>query len=187
MTSTLTVLAGVTLLVSGASLGVFFWTGRDGWGRTNDATITSWALLMTLAAFEIYTRYGESSRWVVGTLTASALAGEFVIAATSGLTAAALLDWRRSARIGAFGFAGFLAWVAGVSGFTFAWGGLPEALAWFGLVVLAVTGAAIVLGVRLARAGALQEPRMPPPAPLAVFTLAFLCLPAWCIWLGLAL
>ena len=187
MTATLTVLAGITLLVSGACLGVFFSTGRDQWGRANDATTALWALLMTPVAFEIYARYGERSRWIVGTITACALAGELVIAATSGLTAAALLDWRRSATIGAVGFAGFLAWMAGVSGFALALGEMPEALAWFGLVALAATGAAVVLGIRLAHAGGFDEPRLSPPGQLAVFTLAFLCFPAWCIWLGLAL
>jgi hypothetical protein len=56
-----------------------------------------------------------------------------VIAATSGLTAAALLGWRRSAKIGAVGFAGFLAWMAGVNGFTLTWLCVPAWCVWLGL------------------------------------------------------
>jgi len=187
MTSALTVVAGVVLLASGVCLGVFFSTEREAWGRTNDATIALWALLMAPAAFEVYLRYGDRSRWVVGGLTALALVGEIVVAATSGLTAVGLLDWKLSAKIGSLGFCAFATWMAGVSGFVFAWGGLPRAFAWFGIVTLVLAVAAALLGLRHARAGGLDEQRMPPPATSGILALAFLCLVAWCVWLGVAL
>ena len=40
------------------------------------------------------------------------IVGALIVAVTSGMTAAARLDWLVSAKIGAVGFAGLLAWVA---------------------------------------------------------------------------
>ncbi|HZP90048.1 MAG TPA: hypothetical protein VFC04_03525 [Actinomycetota bacterium] len=74
-----------------------------------------------------------------------------------------------------------------VSVMTFRWGGLPEALARFGILALVLTIAAAILGVRLVRLGGSFETSRPPSSTMAVFLLAFLCIPTWCVWLGASL
>jgi len=83
MVAALTILAGIALLVSGACLAIFFATGSDPWGRANDATVAAWALLMIPSALELSSRYAGRS-WAVVLVTALAVAGDLVIASTSG-------------------------------------------------------------------------------------------------------
>jgi hypothetical protein len=186
MVAALTILAGIALLVSGACLAIFFATGSDPWGRANDATVAAWALLMIPSALELSSRYAGRS-WAVVLVTALAVAGDLVIASTSGATAAGALDWKRSAAIGAVGLAAFAVWMGAVSAMAFLWGGLPEPLAWFGALALALAVAAALLGVRFARNAGASETRSPPRSTTAVWIAAFLCLPTWCIWLGISL
>ena len=57
--------AGLTLVVSGACLGVFFSTEREAWGRANDATTALFALLMIPAVVAVYERYAVAFVGVV--------------------------------------------------------------------------------------------------------------------------
>lgn len=186
MVAALTVLAGLALLASGICLAVFFATGTEAWGRANDATVAAWALLMVPGALEMSSRYGDRS-WVVTLVTVLAVAGEVLIAATSGLTAAGRLDWKRSATIGAVGFVAFAAWMGAVSAMAYRWDGLPAGLARFGIVSLALAVVAVLLAVRFVRAGGSTDAGRPPGTTTVVWMLAFLCIPAWCLWLGISL
>lgn len=182
------VAAGVTLLVSGACLVVFFPAGKDVWGRANDATTALFALLMIPPALELYERYTPGSRWVVGIPTLLGIAGLLVVAVTSGMTAAAKLGWLVSAKIGGAGFAGFLAWMSAVCVLILARGDLPEALAWFGFVTLTIALVLAVLTIAFIRShGSLSGEVQPPAAMWVAFGLAFLCFPAWIVWLGFSL
>jgi hypothetical protein len=182
------VAAGIAFLVSGACIAVFFATEHDAWGRANDATIALFAALMIPPVVEIYERYAPGWRWVVGLPTLFGIAGLLVVVVTSGLTALAKLDWLLSAKIGAFGFGGFLAWVIWECMLILRRGGLPDALAWFGLATAGVMGVAVAMSIRFIRIhGSLSGEVQPPIELWVVFGIAFLCLPAWTIWLGLSL
>ena len=190
MAGVATVAAGLVLIASGAFLAVFFSTWKEPWGRANDATIALFAVLMIPAVFGVYDLYGYRSRWLVGIVAAVALAGVLTIAVSSGLTAAGRLDWRRSAKIGAFGFVGFVVCIVGVAAFALAWNGLPRAFAWFGIATAVLTAAAVSTAVRFTTGGgveAIERGERPPAAAMAVLVAAFVCYPAWCIWLGLSL
>ena len=182
------VAAGVTLLVSGACLVVFFGAGKDVWGRANDATIALFALLMIPSALELYERYAPGSRWVVGIPTLLGIAGLLVVAVTSGMTAAAKLDWLVSAKIGGVGFAGFLAWVGAVCVLILRRGDLPQSLAWFGFVSLGIALVVAVAAIAFIRShGSLSGEVQPPAAMWVAFGLTFLGFPAWIVWLGISL
>jgi len=127
------VAAGIAFLVSGACIAVFFATEKEAWGRANDATIALVAALMIPPVLEIYELYSPGSKLIVGLPTAFGVIGLLVVVITSGLTALAKLDWLLSAKIGAFGFGAFLAWVIWLCMLILREGGLPDALAWFGL------------------------------------------------------
>ena len=182
------VAAGIVFLISGVCLVVFFSTDTEAWGRANDATIALFAALMIPPAVEIYERYAPGSRWVVGLPTLFGLAGMLVIIVTSGLTAMGKLDWLLSAKIGAVGFGGFLVWMAAVCVLILRRGGLPTALAWFGFIAVAVLGVTIGLSMRfIHHHGSLSGEVQPPVGMWVAFGVAFLCVPAWTIWLGLSL
>ena len=183
-----TVAAGIALLVSGVCLVVFFTTEIEEWGRANDATIALFAALMIPAAFEIYDRYAVGSRWAVGMPTLIGIAGMLVIMVTSGLTALAKLDWLLSAKIGAVGFGGFLTWMATACVLILRRGGLPDSLAWFGLITVGIMGVTVALSIRFIRLhGSLSGEVQPPVGMWVVLAIAFLCLPAWTMWLGVSL
>ena len=182
------VAAGIAFIVSGACLAVFFGTQIDAWGRTNDATIALFAALMMPAVFDIYGRYGPGSRWLVGLLALIGIAGLVLVVITSGLTAAARLDWLLSAKIGAVGFAGFLLWMATTCVLILTRGGLPDPLAWFGLATVGIVGLTAGLTMRFIRThGSLSGEVQPPVWLWVVFVLALLCLPVWALWLGVTL
>jgi hypothetical protein len=182
------VAAGIVFLVSGACIVVFFATETEAWGRANDATIALFAALMIPPVLEIYQRYSPGSRWVVALATALGVAGLLVVVVTSGLTALAKLDWLLSAKIGAFGFGGFLAWMIWACTLVLRQGGLPDALAWFGLATAGVMGIAVAMSIRFIRIhGSFSGEVQPAIQMWVVFGVAFLCLPAWVIWLGLSL
>lgn len=175
-------------MVSGACLVVFFGVGKDVWGRANDATLALFALLMIPSALELYERYAPGSRWVVGIPTLLGIAGLLVIAVTSGMTAAAKLDWLVSAKIGGVGFAGFLTWVGAVCVLILRRGDLPQSLAWFGFVTLGIALVVAVAAIAFIRShGSLSGEVQPPAAMWVAFGLTFLCFPAWIVWLGISL
>jgi len=181
--------ASVTLLVSGICLGVFFASETEAWGRANDATTSLFAILMIPAVLEIHDRYASGSSWPVQPATVLGIIGLLVIAVTSGMTAAAKLDWLVSAKIGGGGFAGFLAWIGGACSLILAHGGLPVALAWFGLVTLAIVLLVGVLAIITIRrqGGLFDDGHLHGGAMMLAFGLAFLCFPVWTGWLGISL
>ncbi len=180
--------AGVTLVVSGACLGVFFSTEREAWGRANDATTALFGLLMIPAVVAVYVRYAPGSRWAVGIAAMLGIVGALIVAVTSGMTAAAKLDWLVSAKVGAVGFAGLLAWVAATSWLILGRGGLPDGLAWLGLVTVGVSVVAGIGTALVIRAqGSLQGDSQPPSSLWAAYGVAFVGVVGWCVWLGIAL
>jgi|GEM_PF-4146423 hypothetical protein len=180
--------AGIVLLASGALLVVFVLTGKDAWGRANDATTAFFALLMLPATIEVYGRYAPGSRLMIGVPTLVGLLGLVTVASTSGMTAAARLDWLISAKIGAAGFAAFLVWMGAVCAQILGRGGLPQALAWFGFLGLGIALAVSVLAMTFVRAhGSFAGDVRPSPALSAAFAFAYLCFPAWIAWLGVSL
>jgi len=182
------VAAGISFLVSGACIAVFFATEKEAWGRANDATIALFAALMIPPVLEIYQRYAPGSKPVVLLPTVLGVTGLLVVVITSGLTALAKLDWLLSAKIGAFGFGGFVAWMIWLSTLILREGGLPDALAWFGLATAAMLGVVVAMAIRFIRINGSFSGEVQPPISLwIVFGLAFLCVPAWTIWLGLSL
>ncbi len=182
------VAAGIAFLISGACIVVFFVSEKEAWGRANDATIALFAALMIQPAVEIYERYAPGSRWVVGLVTLIGIAGLLVIVVTSSLTAAAKLDWLLSAKIGGAGFGGFLTWMATACVLIFRRGGVPDALAVFGLATVGIMGVAVGLAIRFIRSyGRLSGEVQPPVGIWVVFAVAFVALPAWTIWLGVSL
>jgi hypothetical protein len=103
------------------------------------------------------------------------VAGLLVVVVTSGLTALAELDWLISAKIGAFGFGGFLAWMIWVSTLILQRGGLPDALAWFGVATAGVVGMAVAMSIRFIRIpGSLSGNVQPPVELWVVFGIGFL-------------
>ena len=182
------VAAGIVFLISGACIGVFFVSEKDAWGRANDGTIALFAALMIPPAVEIYERYAPGSRWVVGPLTLIGIAGMLVIVVTSGLTAAAKLDWLLSAKIGAVGFGGLLTWITTACVLILQRGGLPDALARLGLVTVGIMGVTAGLTIRLIRVhGSLSGEVQPPLGMWVLFAVAFLRVPAWTVWLDVSL
>ena len=182
------VAAGIVFLISGACIVVFFVSEKEAWGRANDATIALFAALMIPPAVDIYERYAPGSRWVVGPFTLIGIVGMLVIVVTSGLTAAAKLDWLLSAKIGAAGFSGYLAWMASSCVLIFQRGGLPGALGGFGLVTVGIVGVAVGLTIRFIQVhGRLSGEIQPPVGMWVVFAVAFVSLPVWTIWLGVSL
>ena len=182
------VAAGIVFLISGVCLVVFFSTDTEAWGRANDATIALFAALMIPPAVELYVRYSSGSRWIVGLSTLLGIAGMLVIVVTSGLTAMAKLDWLLSAKIGAFGFGGFLVWMTGTCVLILRNGGLPDTLAWFGIVTVVILGVVVALSIRFIRIhGSLSCETQPPVGMWIAFGVALLCLPAWTFWLGISL
>lgn len=179
--------AGISLLVSGACFGVFMSTQRESWGRANDAMTALFAMLMIPAAYAVASIHGADTGWIrlVGTLC---VAGLLTIAVTSGLTAAAKLDWKRSAKIGGVGFAALLLWMASTCALILADGKLPRALAWLGfltLILVCVTGAIVIVTIR--SGGSLLGEEQPPVAISVGAGLAYVCLVVWTTWLGLRL
>jgi hypothetical protein len=180
--------AGIAFIISGACIAVFFTTEEEAWGRANDATIASFAALMIPPVLEIYDRYAKGERWIAALPTLLGVAGLLIVVVTSGLTALAKLDWLLSAKIGAFGFGGFLAWMIWVSTLILRRGGLPDALAWFGVATAGVVGMAVAMSIRFIRIhGSLSGNVQPPVELWVVLGIAFLCLATWTIWLGLSL
>lgn len=179
------VAAAAALLISGACIVVFFTTEVDAWGRANDATIALFALLMIPPVAEVSRRYATGPIRVAG---AVGICGLLVVAVSSGLTAAAKLDWLLSAKIGAVGFAGYLVWMSAASVRILGPGGLPDALGWFGLATVLIIGLVVGLSVRFIRIhGSLSGEVQPPIRMWVVFGVAFLCLTAWTILLGVSL
>lgn len=182
------VAAGIVFVISGACIVVFFSTDKEAWGRANDATIALFAALMIPPAIEIYERYTPGSRLLVGLPTLLGIVGMLVIVVTSGLTAIAKLDWLLSAKIGVVGFGGFLVWMTAVCVLILRQGGLPEPLAWFGLITVAILGVMVGVSIRFIRInGSFSGEVRPPVGMWIAFGIAFLCLPAWTVWLGLNL
>ena len=179
------VAAGITLLISGACLVVFFAADKDAWGRANDATSALFALLTIAPALSLAGRYASDARLAVGVATVLAIGGALDIAVTSGLTAASRLDWLLSAKIGAVGFAGLLIWIATVCVLILANGGLPRALAWLGLAAVGLAAIGAVFTIRfIHRHGSLSGEVQPSPALWVLFALAYLSFPVWFVWLG---
>lgn len=182
------VAAGISFLVSGACIAVFFATEKEAWGRANDATIALFAALMIPPVLEIYELYSPGSKLIVGLPTAFGVIGLLVVVITSGLTALAKLDWLLSAKIGAFGFGAFLAWVIWLCMLILREGGLPDGLAWFGLATAATAGAAAVMTIRFISIHGSLSGEVEPPAFLwVVFGITFFCFASWTIWFGLSL
>ena len=180
--------AALVLLASAIFIVVFFATDTEAWGRANDATIALFAALMIAPAMEIYRRYEPGSGPVLGVCTFVGIAGMLVIVVTSALTAAAMLDWLLSAKIGAVGFGGFLIWMAAASVLIVRRGGLPDSLGRFGLVTVGIVAVAVGLTIRHIRVhGSLSGQIRPPTSMWVVFAIAFLCFPAWTVWLGISL
>lgn len=173
-------------MVAVACLVLFFMTEREAWGRANDATTALFALLMIPAMFEVYERYAPGARWSVGLPTAAGLVGAIAIGISSGMTAAGRLDWRASAKIGAIGFLGYAAWMGMTCLLILSRGGLPNDLAWLGLLCLGLATLAIAPTVRFVRAGGIND-RMPPTGTVALFVVVFVCFTVWTIWLGVSL
>ena len=188
MTGILAIAAGTSLFLSGLCLAIFFSTWDERWGRLNDATIALFAALMVPVAFAVHERSG--SGWFAGTATAAGVVEMLLIAGSSALTALGRLDWRRSARVGAAGFAGFLVWMAATVEKALTDGSLPAGLTWFGLLTLAVATVAIGSAIRFVRAGgldAIEAGGRPHARTVAPFVVALCCFPVWAVWLGLAL
>ena len=172
------VAAGLALVVSGASLAVFFTTDREAWGRTNDAATALFAVLMIPAVLEVGSGYAAA----LGT------AGLLVIAVTSGLTAGAKLDWLLSAKIGGVGFAAYLMWIVSTCVAALRHEGFSEVFAWLGLLTAALVGLAVVVVVRFSKVdGALFGDRQPSAGTWIPAIAAYVCLVVWTVWLGVAL
>jgi hypothetical protein len=179
-----TVAAGVTILVSGACLVVFFATEREGWGRANDATTAAFAVLMIPAVVQT----AMDARPVMTPIAILAVAGLCTIAVTSALTAVGRLDWLRSAKIGGIGFAALAVWIGAVCVGAIGVDELPASLGWFGLVMLAIVAVGAVMSIGFIRRHGTLVGEVPMPAALtAIYGAAFVCLPAWTIWFGLSL
>jgi hypothetical protein len=182
------VAAAVSLLVSGAALAMFFSTQIDRWGRLNDATTALFGLLMILPAIEVAGRTTSGPPPFAIGAAAVGIAGMTVIVITSGLTAAAKLDWLVSAKIGLAGFVGLLVWMTVVSVQAIRHGGFPRAFGWWGLATISFAVAAAVAAIRFIRAHGTLAGEVAFPVTLSgLFGLVCVGFLTWTAWLGISL
>jgi hypothetical protein len=171
--------AAPVVVIAGVLLGLFFATGREAWGRSNDVGSVVFALLLVPVAVAA----NAGGAWTA--VTAAGLAAMAVAAVASALTAAGRLTVAQLTVWQGGAFAALFVWVAGVSAER-----LPDALGWLGIAAaaLAVTATAAIVGLvrRLGFAAVQTLERAPPVATVATLG-AFLALPVWLVWLGLEL
>jgi len=180
--------AAVSLVVSGVCLAIFFSTGKEPWGRANDATTALAAFLLVAPVAVVPSHIESGASLLLDVCTWIGVAGLLVIAMTSTLTAAGRLDWARSAKIGGIGFAGFLLWLVVSGAEILIRGGMPDALAWLGFVAGFATAVAAVVAFSFSRSYGQLFGEIQPPATLsAAAGIAFVAIVAWAVVLGFAL
>lgn len=181
---------GVFAVVAGVLLAVFFATGREVFGRANDAASAMMAVLLVPAALAVSDLYRDSGPFMVAVTTVG-VAAMVETAIASSLTAAGRLTVAQLVIWQGGGFVVLFTWVLGVSLAALAWDRLPAALGWLGVIAATLVVIAIVSIARLIRRpgglGSLSSMRRPPIVPVVSSLVAFACFPIWCIWLGLSL
>ena len=184
-----TIGAGVSALIAGILLAVFFATSNVAWGRANDAASVAFSLLLVPAALAMHQRYAPVAPWMLA-VTALGLIALGVAAGSSLLTALGRLSVEDLTRWQGGSFAAVFAWVGAVSAAIVGLGGLPAGIGWLGLVAAALAVGATLEVVRLVRRHGMAElarmtrvPRIAAGASLS----AAAVFPIWCVWLGVAL
>lgn len=173
------IVAAPVVVLAGVLLGVFFATGRDAWGRANDAASAVFAVLLVPVALAADAGGAWTLCTIVGVAAMVGAAVASVLAAAGRLTVSQLTAWQGGA------FAVLFVWVAGVGAAR-----LPDGLGWLGVAAAALAFVACVEIVRLARRlglAGLEKVERPPPVAAAATLAAFVALPVWLVWLGIDL
>lgn len=135
----------VTLIVSGITLALFFSGAGDGWGPANDlaTAATLAALLLPVVAVDRLA-FPESGIWL-RVVTIAALAGLMLAAVGQVLLVVGAIDLETSFVTGGVGIVPFFAWLVALAILAFGRGILPDQLGWLVIGVIALSGGLTVV------------------------------------------
>jgi hypothetical protein len=167
-----TVLAGIALLVASGLLLLFFVAGNEAADRLSNWFFLAFYALMAWTVVEVQSFYGDVGGfvWVVTIVALVALA--VLILSTLGVVLG-LVEFTRVAIPTTVAFLVLMVWMLAVSILIVIEGGLPAALGWFGIGVLAVS---LVM----------RGEKTPGPILNAAYGLILVGLTVWIVWLGAA-
>lgn len=178
-----TVLAGIALLVASGLLLLFFVAGNEAADRASNWFFLAFYALMAWTVVEVQRFYGDVNGfvWVVTIVALVALV--VLIVSTLGVVLG-IVQFTRVAIPTTVAFLVLMVWMLAVSVLIVIEGGLPAALGWFGIGVMAVS--LVVVGLAVTDQAMMRGEKTPGPILNAAYGLILVGLTVWIVWLGAA-
>ena len=178
-----TVIAGLALLMATGLLIYFFATENETADKASNWFFLVFYGLMAWTVAEVHRVYVEVGGFV-WVLTIVGLAALAVLFVGTLLIVLNVIDFRRVAMVTTGAFLVVMLWMLAISILIVTQGGLPDALGWLGIGVMAL--GLVVIGVAATDRELMTGEKTPGPGLNAVYGLILVGLTVWIVWLGVA-
>lgn len=178
-----TVIAGLALLVAAGLLIYFFATENETADKASNWFFLVFYGLMAWTVVEVHGVYVDVGAFV-WVLTIVGLAALTVLFVGTLLIVLNVIDFRRVAMITTGAFLIVMLWMLAISILIVTQGGLPDALGWLGIGVMALSLA--VVGIGAIDRQLMMGEKTPGPGLNTVYGLILVGLTVWIVWLGAA-